>query len=102
MRCRLIRPHRKAVNSFLFTVLTLTVLGGAPHKVAFAEPDAGTLIRLSTSVLKVEVIRAQGGYSLGSGVVIGADLVATNCHVTREARQIAVLQDGLRLPAQSQ
>jgi hypothetical protein len=69
---------------------------------AFAALDPGTLIRLSTSVLKVEVIRAQGGYSLGSGVVVGADKVATNCHVTRDARLIAVLQGGLRLPAQSQ
>jgi hypothetical protein len=64
--------------------------------------DPRTLIKLSTSVLKVEVIRAQGGYSLGSGVVVGADRVATNCHVTRDAREIAVLQNGLRLPAQSQ
>ena len=73
---------------------------------AFAALDAGldprTLIKLSTSVLKVEVIRVQGGYSLGSGVVVGADQVATNCHVTRDARQIAVLQGGVRLPAQSQ
>jgi len=82
--------------------LLLAMLGGALQGTAFAEPDAATLIRLSTSVLKVEVIRAQGGYSLGSGVVIGAGLVATNCHVTREARLIAVLQDGLRRPAQSQ
>ena len=69
---------------------------------AFAALDPGTLIKLSTSVLKVEVIRAQGGYSLGSGVVVGADAVVTNCHVTRDARQIAVLQGGVRLPAQSQ
>jgi hypothetical protein len=69
---------------------------------SLAALDPGTLIKLSTSVLKVEVIRVQGGYSLGSGVVIGADRVATNCHVTRDARQIAVLQGGLRLPAQAQ
>ena len=69
---------------------------------AFAALDPGTLIKLSTSVLKVEVIRVQGGYSLGSGVVVGADAVVTNCHVTRDARQIAVLQGGMRLPAQSQ
>jgi serine protease Do len=69
---------------------------------AFAALDPGTLIKLSTSVLKVEVIRAQGGYSLGSGVVVGADAVVTNCHVTRDARLIAVLQGGVRLPAQSQ
>ncbi len=69
---------------------------------AFAALDPGTLIKLSTSVLKVEVIRVQGGYSLGSGVVVGADAVVTNCHVTRDARLISVLQGGLRLPAQSQ
>lgn len=64
--------------------------------------DPGTLVKLSTSVLKVEAIRTRGGYSLGSGVVVGAERVATNCHVTRDARAIAVLQGGLRLPVQSQ
>lgn len=79
------------------------IFGSAPAQAApAADPDAVTLIKLSTSVLKVEVIRAQGGYSLGSGVVIGADRVVTNCHVTRDARLISVLQDGLRLPAESQ
>ena len=102
MQRRFIRAHREAVKAFLLTLLNLIVLGCALHGSAFAEPDAATLIKLSTSVLKVEVIRAQGGYSLGSGVVIGAGLVATNCHVTRDASLIAVLQDGLRLPAQSQ
>lgn len=64
--------------------------------------DPGTMVKLSASVLKVEAIRARGGYSLGSGVIVGPDRVATNCHVTRDAREIAVLQGGLRLPASSQ
>jgi len=83
----------------LFATLACVLAWSGP---AFAALDPGTLIKLSTSVLKVEVIRVQGGYSLGSGVVVGADQVATNCHVTRDARQIAVLQGGVRLPAQSQ
>jgi hypothetical protein len=87
------------VKSFLLFTATLAWVLSSP---AFAALDPGTLIKLSTSVLKVEVIRAQGGYSLGSGVVVGADSVVTNCHVTRDARQIAVLQGGQRLPAQSQ
>lgn len=87
------------MKPFLFTVMLGWALSAGP---AVAALDPGTLIRLSTSVLKVEVIRAQGGYSLGSGVVVGADRVATNCHVTRDARQVAVLQGGLRLPAQAQ
>lgn len=78
------------------------LLAGALNGAVAAAIEPSTLIRLSTSVLKVEVIRAQGGYSLGSGVVVGADRVVTNCHVTRDARLIAVLQGGLRLPATSQ
>ena len=84
-------------------LLSTAMLAWALAGPAFAAAlDPGTLIKLSTSVLKVEAFRAQGGYSLGSGVVVGADSVVTNCHVTRDARQIAVLQNGLRLPAQSQ
>ncbi len=64
--------------------------------------DRAMLVKLSSSVLKVEVLRAEGGYSLGSGVVVGSERVVTNCHVTRDARQIRVLQGGLRLPAQLQ
>ena len=82
--------------------LLTAVLAWALASPAFAALDPGTLIKLSASVLMVEVIRTQGGYSLGSGVVVGADSVVTNCHVTRDARQIAVLQGGQRLPAQSQ
>ena len=87
------------MKRLLFTAMLAWASAGSASAAAL---DPATLIRLSTSVLKVEVIRVQGGYSLGSGVVVGADSVVTNCHVTRDARQIAVLQGGLRLPAQSQ
>lgn len=59
-------------------------------------------IALSRSILKVEVQRQQGGYSLGSGVVVAADAVLTNCHVTRDALQIHVIKLGLRLAVQAQ
>ena len=38
-----------------------------------AEVDRASFISLGASVLKVEVLRAQGGYSLGSGVVVRPD-----------------------------
>ncbi|MEP7295083.1 MAG: trypsin-like peptidase domain-containing protein [Burkholderiales bacterium] len=82
----------------LLTLMLLMAQAGP----ALAALDPAALIKLSSSVLKVEVIRTQGGFSLGSGVVVGSERVVTNCHVTRDARQIAVLQGGLRLPAQSQ
>jgi hypothetical protein len=96
------RVHRRrsqdAVKALLSGVMFAGVLAGP----ASAALDPGTLIKLSASVVRVEAIRAQGGYSLGSGVVVGADSVVTNCHVTRDARRIVVLQGGLRLPVQSQ
>lgn len=67
-------------------------LAGPGH----AEMDRASFIGLGASVLKIEVLRAQGGYSLGSGVVVRPDKVVTNCHVTRDAAQIHVLRGGAR------
>ena len=69
---------------------------------AHAEIELASFIKLSGSVLKVEVLRVQGGYSLGSGVVVSAQQVVTNCHVTRDAREIYVISRGVRLPVSSQ
>lgn len=67
-----------------------------------AELDRASFIGLSASVLKIEVRRAQGGYALGSGVVVRPDKVVTNCHVTRDAAEINVLRGGARWRVQSQ
>lgn len=53
-------------------------------------------------VVKIEVRRQQGGVSLGSGVVVAADRVVTNCHVTRDALAIDVLRRGMRYPIERQ
>jgi serine protease Do len=60
------------------------------------------LVALSASVLKVEAQRAQGGFSVGSGVVIAPDRIVTNCHVTRDAVVIHVLRGGARWQADAQ
>ena len=67
-----------------------------------AEVDGARLLALSGSVLKIEATRAQGGYSLGSGVVVAPDRVVTNCHVTRDALNINVVRGGARWLAASQ
>ena len=67
-----------------------------------AEMDRAAFIGLGASVLKIEVLRAQGGYSLGSGVVVRPGKVVTNCHVTRDARQINVLRGGARWLVEAQ
>jgi len=69
---------------------------------ARAEFDRASAIQLAASVLKVEVLRAQGGYSIGSGVAVGADLVATNCHVTQDAQTIFIVRGGQRWRATAQ
>jgi serine protease Do len=67
-----------------------------------AAVDRMQFLALSASVLKIEVIRQQGGYSLGSGVVVDDRKVVTNCHVTRDATSINVLKNGLRLGVTAQ
>lgn len=67
-----------------------------------AQIDRAALIGLGASVMKIEALRAQGGYSIGSGVVVGAERVVTNCHVTRDAVRIGVLRGGGRWLATGQ
>jgi serine protease Do len=67
-----------------------------------AAPDRAALVQVAASIWKIEVRRAQGGYSLGSGVALAADQVLTNCHVTRDARAVFVVRGGLRWQAQAQ
>jgi len=42
------------------------------------------------SLVKIRAVAADGSQSFGSGVVIATNLVATTCHVTREAKTIEV------------
>ena len=45
--------------------------------------------KISAHVVKVQVGLANGGYGLGSGVVIAKDQVITNCHVVAARFQSA-------------
>ena len=78
------------------------LLGIAALLPARAEMDRASLVQLGGSVVQVEVVRAQGGYSLGSGVVVQPGKVITNCHVTHDAAQISVLRGDTRRRARSQ
>jgi serine protease Do len=48
------------------------------------------------SLVKIRAVAADGSQSFGSGVVIADNLLATACHVTREAKTIEVTHDGKR------
>ncbi len=80
----------------------LAMLGLLTHSAtAHAEIDRETQLRLAPSVMKIEVLTSVG-YGLGSGVLIGPDELVTNCHVTRQAVAVNVLQGGLRHAATAQ
>jgi hypothetical protein len=49
--------------------------------VAKAEPNTELAYQLKASIVKVHTATKSGGHGVGTGVVIGKDLVATNCHI---------------------
>lgn len=76
----------------------LLIVGLALAAASRADVDRAAFVRLAASVPKVEVLRVQGGYSIGSGVIVGERRVVTNCHVTRDATEVHVLSEGRRWP----
>ncbi|WP_066342584.1 S1 family peptidase [Azohydromonas lata] len=69
---------------------------------AQADFDRRSLIELGGSVLRIESQEDSGRMQVGSGVVIAKERVVTNCHVTRRAKSITVVQAGSRWPVQAQ
>jgi len=53
-----------------------------------------TFVPVSSSVVRVEAERQQGGLSVGSGVTVGPTIVVTNCHVIRNAAMIRISGGG--------
>lgn len=53
-------------------------------------------IGLSRSVVKIMALSANGKQNMGSGVVIGSNKIATNCHVTRTSSRAYLLKEGQR------
>ncbi len=64
-----------------------------PNTVFAADTDE-IVQKISTHVVKVQVALANGGYGLGSGVVVAKDQVVTNCHVVADAVSVSVNTNG--------
>ena len=69
---------------------------------AAADLDRAQLAALSTSLVKVEAVDADGRLWLGTGVQVAPERVVTSCHVTRPAEDIHVRYRGAVLPAVAQ
>lgn len=74
--------------------LLIVILGLAFIQVSFAESVPDMAYRLKASVTKVHVTTKSGGHGVGTGVVVGKDLVATNCHVLANAQGVKITKFG--------
>jgi serine protease Do len=74
--------------------LALAVLGWFFCQISIAEPSAELTYKLKVSVTKVHVATKTGGHGVGTGVVVGKDLVATNCHVLANATGVNITKFG--------
>ena len=59
-----------------------------------AQPNNELVYKLKASVVKVHVATKSGGHGVGTGVVIGKDSVATNCHVIANATGVKISKFG--------
>ena len=76
------------VNAAGFTLALLSSL-------AAANTPEQIFVQVSPSVVVVDIFDAKGkSIGLGSGAVIGAGQVITNCHVTQEGKSLQVRQSG--------
>ena len=59
-----------------------------------AEPNNELVFKLKASVVKVHVATKSGGHGVGTGVVVGKNLVVTNCHVLANATGVKITKFG--------
>ncbi len=59
-------------------------------------------IELSRSTVKIQALSANGKQSIGSGVLIAPNIIATNCHVTRTANLAYLIEEDRLYPVLAQ
>jgi serine protease Do len=83
------------------TALFIALLSLCSATSSLATPTDELVHQLNAQVLRVQVGLANGGYGLGSAVVIAKDQVITNCHVVADANNIVVVNNGAPLAVTS-
>lgn len=78
---------------YKFLVIFLSILFSA-QTYAGADSRHELSYRLKASVVKVHVGTKGGGHGVGTGVVVGEDLVATSCHVLANSVGVKVTKFG--------
>ncbi|MES1986974.1 MAG: trypsin-like peptidase domain-containing protein [Pseudomonadota bacterium] len=76
------------------TRLMIALLYMCATTYSWAMPTDELVQDISQHVVKIQVGLANGGYGLGSGVVIAKDQVVTNCHVVANAVSVTINAKG--------
>ena len=77
------------MTKLIFALFSLSVATSS-----LAMPTDKLVQEISAHVVKVQVALANGGFGLGSGVVVAKDQVVTNCHVVANAISVSVNNNG--------
>ena len=80
-----------------FTLFCSALLCFCSATSTLATPSDELVHKLDAQVLRVQVARSNGGYGLGSLVVIAKDQVITNCHVVANSSSIVMINNGITL-----
>ena len=80
----------------LITLLVFLGVSAVFPLPALAFPTDKQIIALNNSVVKVHVSDKNGDHSIGSGVVVSENHVATSCHVIANALSARVAKEGRR------
>ncbi len=76
---------RSFIIFFVFSFFQNNVFADDRHTLSF---------KLKSSVVKVHVATKKGGHGVGTGVVVGKDLIATNCHVLANSVGVKISKFG--------
>ena len=80
-----------------FTLFCSALLCLCSATSTLATPSDELVHKLDAQVLRVQVALSNGGYGLGSAVVIAKDQVITNCHVVANSSSIVMINNGITL-----
>ncbi|MGQ0442557.1 MAG: trypsin-like peptidase domain-containing protein, partial [Methylophilaceae bacterium] len=81
-----------------FTLFNLALWCLSVATVTVAMPTDELLHKINAHVVRVQVGFNNGGFGVGSGVVVAQDQVVTNCHVIANAQTISVITNGESYP----
>lgn len=95
-------PDVMSLSRALITAIAAAALAACLSAAHASALDRARLARLTVSLVKVEATDRESHVSLGSGVVVAPERIVTNCHVTRDAEHVFILQGGLRWRAAAQ